>query len=126
LIADPYVKRHISNSLARKMKDSYIGRLIIDGFYTFMVSDPYAFLEYIFGLPVKGLLNRDEYYNRTWLDKKESKIAAMRAPLVWKSEIDLLELKDGEKQRNWYKYLDNCTIFNVHGLDMAILGGADG
>jgi len=125
LIADPYVKRHISNSLARKMKDSYIGRLIIDGFYTFMVSDPYAFLEYIFDLPIKGLLERDEYYNRTWLDKKESKIAAMRAPLTWRSEVDVLTLKDGQKKRDWYKYLDNCVIFNIHGMDMAILAGGD-
>ena len=125
LIDDPYVKNHIASSLGRKINDSYIGRLIIDGFYTFIVADPYAFLEYIFEMPINGLLKRDEHYNRTWLDKGADKIAALRAPLTWRSEVDILSMAEDEEKNEWYKYLDNCVIFNIHGMDMAILGGAD-
>ena len=125
LINDPYIKNHIASSLGRKINDSYIGRLIIDGFYTFMVSDPYAFLEYIFEMPVNGLLKNGEHYNRTWLDKGENKTAALRAPLTWRSEVDILTLVQDEEKNEWYQYLNSCVIFNIHGMDMAILAGGD-
>ena len=125
LVNDPYIKNHIASSLGRKINDSYIGRLIIDGFYTFIVADPYAFLEYIFQIPVNGLLKNNEYYNRTWLNKGESRIAALRAPLTWRSEVDILSLVEDEEKNDWYQYLNSCVIFNTHGMDMAILGGAD-
>jgi hypothetical protein len=56
-----------------------------------MVADPIAMLEHIFGLPVKGLLDRDEYYCKYWLDKGVNKIAGMRSPLVWRSEVDVMD-----------------------------------
>ena len=125
LIADPYIQNHIQNSLRRKIKDSYIGNLIVDGQYTFIASDPLAMLEYIFGQPIVGLLKRNEYYNNYWLSKGVNKIAGMRSPLVWRSEVNLLNLKNNNDIQRWYKYLNCCLVTNVHGLDMALLGGCD-
>jgi len=125
LINDPYVQTHIQRSIQKKIKESFMGNLIVDGQYSFMVGDPLALAEHVFGVEVVGALKRDEHYNRYWLDKDESKVACMRSPLVWRSEVAVLNLVQNEKTDKWYKYLNNCVIFNAHGLDMAILGGFD-
>jgi len=125
LIHDPYIKNYLIHSLNKKIKESYIGNLLIHGFYTMAVSDPYAFMENLFNLPLKGLLNRDEHYNRYWLDQKENKLVAMRAPLTWKSEINPINLKENSKIKEWYKYLNNCIVYNVFGNDCLYQSGSD-
>jgi hypothetical protein len=125
LIEDPYIKNHILHSLNKKIKESYIGNLLVDGQYTFMVSDPYAFMEYIFGMPINGLLGRNEHYNKYWLDKNINKIAAMRAPLTWQSEVNILNLKNNEKMQEWYQYLNNCAIYNIFGIDTLLAADND-
>ena len=125
LLEDPYIKNHIIHSLNKRIKQSYIGNLIVDGSYTMMVSDPYAFLEYIFDLPINGLLKRGEHYNKYWINKSEPKLASMRAPLTWRSEVNILNLKSNEKIDNWFQYLDNCVVYNVFGNDCLIAGGSD-
>ena len=125
LLEDPYIRNYLIHSLNKKIKDSYIGNLIVEGQYTIIVADPIAFLEYIFNLPIKGLLNRDEHYSRYWLNKKEIRIAALRAPLTWTSEVNILNLKQNKETNEWYKYLNNCVIYNIFGNDNLIQGGSD-
>lgn len=125
LLSDPYVQNHLAHSLNKRIKESYIGGLLVDGFYTTMIGDPYALCEHLFGLPVKGLLARGEHYNRTWLDKNVKKVASMRAPLTWRSEINVLNLKDTLETREWYKYIRCGAIYNVHGVDDMLAGGSD-
>ena len=125
LIGDPYIQNHLRYSLQKRIKESYIGNLLIDGQYTFMVGDPVAFMEYLFDEQIVGALKRDEYYSHYWLDKDVNKIAGMRSPLTWRSEVDILNLVENDKTNEWYEYLNNCVVFNVHGMDMAILGGSD-
>jgi hypothetical protein len=125
LISDPYIQSHIQHSIQKKIKESYIGNLLVDGQYTFVVADPIAFLEYIFGQSIKGFLKRNEHYNKYWLDKDINKIVGMRSPLVWRSEINILNLVRSKQINKWFKYLNCCLITNVHGSDMALFGGAD-
>jgi hypothetical protein len=125
LLEDPYIKNYLIRGLNKKIKDSYIGNLIVEGQYTMIVADPYAFVEYIFNREIKGLLNRDEHYNCYWLDKGETRIAAMRAPLTWLTEVNLLNLKQNKEINEWYKYLNNCVVYNIFGNDNLIQGGSD-
>jgi hypothetical protein len=125
LLDDPYIKNHILHSLNKKIRESYIGNLLIDGQYTMMVNDPFAFMENLFHLPVIGLLKRDEYYSRFWLEKGEGSIVGMRAPLTWRSEAVKMVLKDDSRLQKYFKYLDKCLVLNVHGVDHAKLGGSD-
>ena len=90
-----------------------------------MVSDPYAFLEYIFDLPINGLLKRGEHYNKYWVNKGESKLAGMRAPLTWKSEVNILNLKNSEKINDWFKYLNSCVVYNIFGNDVLLHADSD-
>ena len=125
ILDDPYIKTYLVHSLNKKIKESYIGNLIIDGSYTIMVSDPYAFFEYIFDLPINGLLKRGEHYNKYWVNKGESKLAGMRAPLTWKSEVNILNLKNSEKINDWFKYLNSCVVYNIFGNDVLLHADSD-
>jgi len=125
LIKDPYIKGHLIAGLNKKIKESYIGNLMVLGNYEFMIADPYAFCEHLFGMEVKGLLKRNEHYCQYWLDKGDEKVVAMRAPLTYKNEAQILNLKDGEERRNWYKYINSGVIYNVFGVDCMVHGGSD-
>ena len=125
LIEDPYIQNHIISRLNRKIKDSYIGKLLIDGFYTFAIADPYAFMEYIFDLPVKGLLKRGEHYNKFYADCGKQNVVSMRAPLTWRSEINPLKVVWNELIDEWFQYIDTGAILNVHGLDCMLMADSD-
>ena len=125
LIEDEYVQNHIINSLNRKIKDSYVGNLLVEGFYCFLVADPYAFSQYVFNQEITGLLQKNQYYNKYWLNKNEKIVAGMRSPLTWRSEVDIMHLVENDNIKKWYKYLNSGIITSVHGMDMAILAGAD-
>jgi len=126
LLHDPYVQSHLIHSLNRKIRDSYIGNLLVDGNYTMVVFDPYAFCEHLFGFEVKGLLKRNEHYCSYWNHKDVDTVAAMRAPLTWRSEVNVLNLKKEPEMRDWYEYLGTgAVIYNVHGADAMIHSDCD-
>jgi hypothetical protein len=125
LIEDPYVYSHILRSLNKRIKESYIGNLLLDGNYQIMISDPYAFMEHMFGLPVKGLLNRGHHYSNYWNKRGKTFLAACRAPLTWRSEINKLSLIKNEGTEFWYQYLNSGIVYNVHGNDCMIHADSD-
>ena len=90
-----------------------------------MVSDPYAFCEHMFGLEVKGLLNRNEHFSHYWNQRGVKEVAAMRAPLTWRSEVNLLNLQNNEETKEWYKYQTDTIIYNVFGVDCMLHAGSD-
>jgi hypothetical protein len=125
LIDDPYIKNHIIHSLNKKIKESYIGNLVLPGNYSIMISDPFALMEHTLGLPVKGLLGRDEHYSKYWIKKEVKEVAAMRAPLTWRSEVNKLTLKDSDDTNFWYQYLDSGVVYNIHGVDTMLQADSD-
>ncbi len=117
LINDPYVKSHILHSLNKRIKESYVGNLLVDGNYQTMISDPYAFMEHMFSLPVKGLLDRGCHYSNYWNKRRKMALSALRAPLTWRSEINRLNLVKNDSTEHWYQYLNSGIVYNVHGVD---------
>lgn len=126
LVNDNYIKQKIVRSLNKKIREAYSGRLLVDGNFSFMISDPYALLEYAMGLEPKGLLNEFEHYNGFWNKRNVDKVVGMRSPLTHYSEVNLLNLKNDYKTSKWYKYLDvGCTVFNIYGDDTFRSADAD-
>lgn len=125
LIHDPFIHNHIIRSINKKIKESYIGNLLLDGNYQIMISDPYAFMEHMFSLPVKGLLAKGEHYSHYWLSLNIDKVAAYRAPLTWRSEVNVLNLQNNDTVCDWYEYIKSGIIYNVHGVDNMIMADAD-
>jgi hypothetical protein len=125
VLQDPYIYNHIIRSLNKRIKESYIGNLLLNGNYQTMISDPYAFMEHLFGLPVKGLLTKGQHYSSYWNKKGRKDVTAFRAPLTWRSEVNILNLVDNSETSKWYKYLTSGIIYNVHGYDCMLHADAD-
>ena len=117
LINDEYLSEKVSRSIEKKVKQTYIGKLLVDGGFNFVYSDPYALAEYCFGMEPSGLLKEFEYYADFWSKKGVNEVVAMRSPLTWRAEVNKLKLKHSEKMQEWYKYIANGVIFNMWGLD---------
>lgn len=125
LFNDNYIQQKIKRSLTKRIRESCIGKLIINSNFEVAISDPYAFCEHLFGLPVKGLLKRDECFCKYWQYRNEKTCAVLRSPLTWRSEVDILSLPNTDEMNYWYQYIDSGVILNVHGLDCNLLGGSD-
>jgi hypothetical protein len=125
LIDDLYIKRHIYRSINKKIKDSYLGKLIVDGNFQTILSDPYALMEHVFEMNVVGLLPRDKYYSSYWTNRGIDTVVGMRAPLTWQSEVNTMHIVYSEKTKDWYKYITSGIILNVHGNDCMTFSDAD-
>ena len=122
---DKYIQSKINQSIQKKIKESYIGKLIVDGNFQVMISDPYALCEWMFGMEVKGLLKRKEYYSDYWNKKGVDIVAGMRSPLTWRSEVNKMPLIKTDETEEWYKYLYSGIVYNVFGADTLIHAGSD-
>ena len=125
LINDTYIKTKLARSLNRKIEESYLGKLMVNGNFQFMISEPYSLCEHIYGLPIKGLLKEHEHYSQYWNNRNVSKVVAMRAPLTYSSEANLLNLQNNDKVNEWYKYLYSGIVYNVWGVDTMLAADSD-
>jgi len=128
LAHDRYVRNKFLRSITKKKKESYMGSLLINANYQFMVSDPYYQACHIFGLEQEPLLKEGEYYSEYWLKRNcQSSTGHIRSPIVHHSELNILNFRDDEQLKYWYQYLHSGIVFpaNGVGMDCAIHGGAD-
>ena len=49
-------------------------------------------MEYVCGLEPKGLLQEHEIFCDYWVKRNINKVAAMRAPLTWRSEVNVVNI----------------------------------
>lgn len=117
MIGDTYIKTKLARYLNTKIQESYIGKLLVSGNFQTMIADPYALCEYIYGLPIKGLLEDHQHFSQYWNKRDVNTVVAMRAPLTWRSEANVLHLQNNDKVNEWYKYLYSGIVYNVWGVD---------
>lgn len=125
LIKDSYIQNRIISSLNKRIRQAYMGRLMMDATYQFLVADPYALCEYMFGMPINGLIPEHQCYNKHWQRFGASRVCVLRSPLTWRSEVNGVFLTNTEEADEWYKYIDTGHIETIHGLDNMLAGGAD-
>ena len=125
LLHERYMSGRIQNVLAKKERQSKLGKLLLQGNYSLMVSDPYAQSEWLCGTVPKGLLEEGEFHSSYWNDCGENKVGIARSPLTHNSEMRYANLVDNYDTREWYNYLDTSFIFNGLGLDVFYLADAD-
>ena len=86
LLNDKYSKEKIREMIIRKIEQSCLGKLIIRGNFQCIVPDSYAYMEWITGQEVKGLLKSGEAYSQFWNDRNTNLVDCMRSPLTHFSE----------------------------------------
>ena len=127
LARDTYIQNKFIKTIYKKKKEAYMGSLLINANYQFMVSDPYYQACHFFGLNIQPLLKEDQYYSEYWLDRNIYKVVAIRSPIVHHSEINVLNFTKDEDVKKWYKHVHSGIIFPANGIgtDCVIHGGAD-
>ena len=127
LARDRYIQEKFIKTIEKKKKESYMGSVLINSNYQFMVGDPYYQACHIFKLDGSPLLKEGEHYSEYWLNRNIKKVGAIRSPIVHHSEFNILQLEDREDTRKWYKHIHSGIIFpaNGVGMDCAIHGGSD-
>lgn len=122
---DKYIRSKIRELLRKKINNACMGDIYVDGNFQVLVSDPYGFMQHVCGLEVTGLLKKNEFYSNYWNERNIKQVDAMRSPLTYLSEHVLLNLRNDEETRKWYKYCDLGIIINYHGHEVVNFGGAD-
>lgn len=126
MIKDSYIRNRIIRSLNKKIRQSYYGKLLVNGNFSFIGCDPYAFLEYAFGMEPKGILGNGEYYSGFWHDRGVNRVCTMRSPLTWVSENNVVDLAYNDRIAKWYQYLQHgCFIINRWGVDTFLWADGD-
>ena len=125
IINERYFSQRIRNTLEKKEKQAKLGKLLVDGNYSPMVSDPFAMCQHLCRLPVTGLLKEDEFYSEHWNRKGVDKVATARSPLTHFSEKRTNNLVDNGLLEKWYKYLDTVFILPAIGLDTLFYADSD-
>lgn len=125
LINDKYIRTKIYDLIKTKIQRACLGEVIVDGNFQVIVADPYAQMQHVCGLEVKGLLSLDEFYSGYWNDKNIKLVDSMRAPLTYRSEHVKLNLIKNEQTEKWYKYCYTGILTNIYGQETVNWAGSD-
>ena len=125
LIKDKQINAKVQRLINKKIKESYLGILLLNANYQFMIGDPVAQIEWGLGLQVCGLLREGQHYSQYWNKRKIKKVSAFRSPVTYFSENNILDLQNTEEMNYWYCYLNSGIVFNVFGNDMMKMSGSD-
>lgn len=125
LIYDPYVRNRIEKMIQKKIRLAKISTIDVDGNFALISGDMYAMCEDIFGLPVKGLLDKDEIFHKFWQDKGVTEVVCMRAPMCYHSNIVKQKIKYSEQADYWFRYIKDCIILNSWDTLRIAESGAD-
>lgn len=122
---DKFVRTKIRELIKRRIQSGCLGEIFVSGNYQMLVSDPYGLMQHVCGLPVTGLLRAGEFYSEYWNNRGVKLVDAMRSPLTYRSEHVLLNFRDDEEVRKWYKYCYTGIVLNYHGHEVVNFSGAD-
>lgn len=125
MINEEYIRNTIIMSVNKKIRESYLGKLILNGNFSVMIPDMYAFMQHAFGQKVTGALKEYEHYSYFWNQRGKKEVVAMRSPLTWRSEVNKLNLKNNELTEKWFKYLTSGIVYNIWGCDCIIHADSD-
>ena len=127
IINDSYLISHIDKSLAKKKNDSKKGNLLLRGTYQAAIPDLHLYCQHIFGMPLEPFLKEGESYSHYWNEKNVSQVVGVRSPIVYQSEVLLLNFRNDVEKKKWFEHIKSGIVLpaNGGGLDFALAGGMD-
>lgn len=131
-LGDKYIQSLINKECEKGFKDAMLGKLIFDGNFQFIVSDPFAQAQWIYknhtkeehknnpDIKVEGVVKAKHIYSEYWksIAKKKQKsneeIILMRSPLIDQHEVTKMDLMMEEIEE--FRYLKSGIILSIHDL----------
>lgn len=116
LVNDSAVKEMIKENINTIRKKAMGGKIMVDGFYTYICPDLYAFCENLFcGIAEpKGLIPKGTVYNAYYNDTDISEVDCLRSPHLGDSEHCIRTLVKTDDCKEWFHGFD--TIISNHDL----------
>jgi len=125
IMGDKYIRDKVWYLLKNKINEAKVGVIKVHGNYSIVSGDPYILCQSIFGLELTGLLKAGEIYNAYWADSTADRLACFRAPMSCYNNIRMVRPIKNSAAREWYQYMDACTIFNAWDTATIALNGCD-
>lgn len=129
MLNDPYSIDMINAAIKKKINDAKIGVINVHGNYQVLSGDPYALCQHIFGLIDDtancGLLKVGEVYSNYWANEGVDRVCCFRAPMSCHNNIRAMNVVNNNEANEWYKYMSEVFIINVHDTFTHALNGAD-
>lgn len=125
LMKDSYIQTSIHNMIKKRIDDCKKGTIKVRGNFQTVIGDPMLLAQHMLGLPIKGLLNADEFYCNFWNKLGVDYVIGFRAPQVSYNNIARMPLKNTEDMQKWYRYLGEVFIINGYDATMARMSGMD-
>lgn len=125
LLNDKYSKEKIRDLIVKKIEQACLGKLVVRGNFQCIVPDSFAFMQWVTGHEVTGLLKAHEFYSQYWNNLGVTKVDGMRSPLTHFSEHNIMNLKNDELMKKWFKYSYSGIITNFHDEHTMNWAGSD-
>lgn len=129
---DKYIQSLINKECQKGFQNAMLGKLIFDGNFQFIVSDPLAQAQWIYknhtkeeyknnpDIKVEGVVKAKHIYSEYWKNetkkrgKESDQIVLMRSPLIDRHEITKMDLM--MKDIKEFEYLKSGIILSIHDL----------
>ena len=113
-LQDSYIQNKIYKNITETINHAKLGKIWVRGNYQFMVADPVAQCQSALGLPVTGLVKRDEVWSKFWTSKGVKKIDLCRSPMIDVHEHNPCDVHYSDEAEYWYQYLNSGVIFSIY------------
>ena len=120
---DSYVQHKIYKNISETINKAKLGKIWLKGNYQFMVADPVAQCQAALGLPVTGVVKRDEIYSKFWQEQfKESYkpgdkciVDTCRSPMIDRHEHNPMSvIMDNPEADKWLNYMYSGIIYGIY------------
>ena len=116
LINETYIQSQRYAQYEKLINGMALGRIPVPGTYTYMIADPYAFLNETFGISLPCLAEGEFFFNG-----KTCNAGLFRSPLIHPFEAQKVQLVEHPA----YNYMKDVAVFNIYDGVADKMGGAD-
>lgn len=125
MLNDPHVRKNIYKMIETYINKCKVGKIKVHANFQIIAGSMIDFLEDIFKLEPSNLLKKGEFYSGYWNKQGVTEVVAMRAPSCTHANFRVINFKRNKELDHWYKYMQNCIVFNCWDSTAESLSGAD-
>lgn len=122
MLNDIHVKKIMKNALKAERKKAMGGKIILDGIWSYVCPDLYAFCEWLFcgEENPNGLVKKGYIYNQFYTNKEDIKeVCCIRYPHLSDCEHAIRKVEKSDKCMEWFSGTD--TVVSCHDLISKVL-----